>query len=279
MTQTLERTQVAAAPRKALSPQREIERVQWYHEFDFGGGLKAQSATPDIAAHRRIWDFIERQLEGVDFRGKSVLDIGCWDGKWSFYAEGRGAREVWATDDLTQSWSDGKGLHIARRLLDSQVRIRQDVSVYDLADLGRKFDIILCLGVYYHLLDPFYAFAQLRHVCHESSLVLLEGDLARMFTRPGEARYCIGTPERPAFVPAAETLNAMLEAAYFRVQSQKCLNKPSPWYKRLGHRLLGRLPLDRAFTVCQAWQGNNPLHPYKPPFGLAEYDERYGGCA
>jgi tRNA (mo5U34)-methyltransferase len=279
MPQTLERARPQRLERALLSPREEIDRVRWYHEFDFGGGLAARSATPDIEAHRRIWGFIERQLEAIDFRGKSVLDIGCWDGKWSFYAETRGAREVWATDDLTQSWSDGKGLLLAKRLLDSRVHVRQDVSVYELTDLGRKFDIILCLGVYYHLLDPFYALAQLRHCCHRDSLLLLEGDLARLFTRQGEARYCIGRPERPVFVPSAETLNSLVEAAYFRVQSQTCLHKPSPWYKRLGHRLLGRLPLDRAFTVCRAWEGHNRLHPYKPPFGLAAYDQRYRGGA
>ena len=44
--------------------------------------------------HRKLWRFIEAQLDLLDFRGKTVLDIGCWDGYWSFYAERRGAREV-----------------------------------------------------------------------------------------------------------------------------------------------------------------------------------------
>src|SRR2546427_7379454 len=144
--------QGASVPNAVMSKlQEEIDAVIWYHEFDFGNGLVARSNTPDVAYHRRSWRFIERQLAAVDFHGKSVLDIGCWDGYWSFYAERRGAASVLASDDVTQNWADGRGLPLARELLGSNVEIRQDVSIYDLSSLNRQFDIILCLGVFYHL--------------------------------------------------------------------------------------------------------------------------------
>jgi tRNA (mo5U34)-methyltransferase len=92
-----------------------------------------------------------------------VLDIGCWDGYWSFHAERQGAASVLAADDVTQNWATGEGLRLAKRLLSSRVEIKQDQSVYELAQLGRTFEVILCLGVYYHLLDPFYALTQIRH--------------------------------------------------------------------------------------------------------------------
>jgi predicted nicotinamide N-methyase len=41
----------------------------------------------------------------VDFAGKTVLDIGCWDGQWSFLAENRGAARLLATDDCSQHWT------------------------------------------------------------------------------------------------------------------------------------------------------------------------------
>jgi len=88
--------------------QAEIDSVAWYHEFDFGNGHTARSRTPDVAAHRRLWNFIEEGLSRIDFRGKTVLDIGCWDGYWSFYAERHGAASVLATDDLSQNWSTGE---------------------------------------------------------------------------------------------------------------------------------------------------------------------------
>lgn len=122
--------------------QARIDQVRWYHEFDFGSGRKARSFEADVELHRAHWRFIERQIQAIDFRGKTVLDIGCWDGYWSFFAERKGAKSVLASDDLGQNWSDGKGLPLAKHLLRSAVDIKQDLSIYQLASLQRRFDII-----------------------------------------------------------------------------------------------------------------------------------------
>lgn len=261
--------------------QKEIDRIRWYHEFDFPNGLRARSKTADAEAHRQIWRFIERSLEAVDFRNKTVLEVGAWDGYWSFYAERRGASHVLASDDLTQNWSDGSGVHVAKRLLESAVEVRQDVSVYELASLGRKFDLILCFGVHYHLLDPFYAFAQIRHCCQQNTLVLLEGDVARCGMKADHARYTLTDPRLPAFVPSVTVLHALLEASYLRMQRQDWLKTSRFWRIRgLAHNLRHRRTLDatfvdRAFLVCSPFEGENRLHHYAPPFGLHLYDGRF----
>src|SRR5438270_1431121 len=145
--------------------QRRIDEIRWYHEFSFPNGLRASPRTPDLTPHRGLWRFIEGQLDRLDFQDKTVLDIGCWDGYWSFYAERRGARLVLATDDKSQNWAGRAGLMLARELLDSKVEPHLDVSIYDLSRFG-QFDIILCLGLWYQLVDPFDAIAQVRHRCH-----------------------------------------------------------------------------------------------------------------
>ena len=150
--------------------QGRINSVQWYHEFDFGNGLYAKVNTPDAASHRALWRFIQTKLDGISFTDKTVLDIGCWDGYWSFYAERRGAKRVLATDDSGQNWAGEAGFTLAKELLKSGVESDLQLSVYDLDRLDSKYDVILCLGVYYHLFDPFYAFAQIRHRCHEVRL-------------------------------------------------------------------------------------------------------------
>ena len=257
--------------------QAEIDQIHWYHEFDFGDGLKARSKTEDIANHRRLWQFIETNLDAVDFQGKTVLEIGAWDGYWSFYAERRGAKHVLASDDLTQNWSAGRGIMLARELLHSRIEVRQDVSIYELTSLSRKFDIILCLGVYYHLIDPFYGLAQLRHCCHDDSLVLLEGDLAYCGMEPNEVRVNY-RPELPAFFPSGPALGKLLQSVYLNVTSQALLEsfrerKTPRWF----HRALPPSPIrhDRGFTVCRPFQGVNDCHTYAPPFGLKAYDERF----
>ena len=155
---------------------RRIDRIHWYHEFDFGNGLRTEVKTPDAQSHRALWRFIEAELDKIDFTNKAVLDIGCWDGYWSFYSERRGAARVLATDDRSQNWTGSAGFDLAKELFKSSVESNLALSVYDLGKLETKFDIILCLGVFYHLLDPFYAFAQIRHRCHEHSIVVFEGD-------------------------------------------------------------------------------------------------------
>ncbi len=279
------------------SMQARIDAIPWYHEFDFGNGLKARSTAEDVVGHRVTWKFIEKQLEGIDFRGKTVLDIGCWDGYWSFYAERRGAR-VLATDDRTQNWSDGNGLLLARELYGSSIEVNQDVSVYRLAELGRKFDVVLFLGVYYHLFDPFYAFTQIRHCCHERSLVVVEGPEA-IALRPGAALnnfadHCC------EWLPTQEALEQVLRASYFAVDAH-LINTPSlpgkvappgwRWRLAMCARVLSgqrariteayrdlEFPANSARRICvrcTPWEGANELHAYYPPFGLHRYDSRF----
>jgi tRNA (mo5U34)-methyltransferase len=256
------------------SPQDRIDRVRWYHEFDFGDGLRARSPEPDVAAHRRIWRFLERQCEAIDFRGKSVLEVGCWDGYWSFLAERTGARTVLATDDQTQNWSNGEGIRLARELLHSAVETRQDVSIYRLSELGRTFDVVLCFGVYYHLLDPVHAFAQLRHCCHRGSVVLLDGDVG-IGLGTNEVRHSFGDSCQPAFLPSASALRNLLKSAYLDVRSQAYLGSPRGVKALLKRVVRGRRAAVRVFTVCAPFAGVNVLHPYEPPFGLGRYDPRF----
>ena len=111
--------------------QKRIANTRWYHEFDFGDGLVTE---PEIA-YRDVWKPIEHLLDGVDFAKKSVLDIGCWDGYWSFYCERRGAASVLAIDREDQRWGGSEGFRIAHEIYESQVSYRNDVNVYDLRQL------------------------------------------------------------------------------------------------------------------------------------------------
>jgi tRNA (mo5U34)-methyltransferase len=242
--------------------------------------------------HRSIWKFTQQQLDAVDFRDKTVLDVGCWDGYWSLYAERRGARSVLAADDSSQNWSDGQGLVLAKELYESKVEINQGVSVYDLASLGRKFDIILLLGVYYHLVDPYLAFAQVRHCCHAGSVVLIEGneglDLAP------KSSVFDPTQRTSKFTPSLEALEELLRSAYLRVTSHQRKDPASAesvrqgwkWRLRvcgqalLGSRrgvakLLGPTEVRRVFLTCVPMTGQNDAHFYRPPLGLHAYDSRF----
>jgi len=69
--------------------QGEADSFAWYHTIDLGHGVvtKGQSVMTELLTDTLL----------PDFRGRSVLDIGAWDGFYSFLAERRGASRVVAT--------------------------------------------------------------------------------------------------------------------------------------------------------------------------------------
>jgi tRNA (mo5U34)-methyltransferase len=276
--------------------QERIDAITWYHEFDFGNGLRARSNAPDVEAHRHSWQFIERNLDAVSFQGKDVLDIGCWDGYWSFYAERRGARSVLATDDCTQNWSRSGGILLAKELYGSSVKVNLNVPVYEVASLRQKFDIILFLGVYYHLFDPFYALAQIRQCCHPGTLVLVDGPVALGLL---PATTLVNFANRSCeWMPTIEALSQLLRATYFSImptevgqRAERPTGLGKRWRLRMCAALLKQSRADvlalareleppvtankRVFLTCVPFEGPNDLYNYRPPFGLHEYDPRF----
>jgi tRNA (mo5U34)-methyltransferase len=220
---------------------------------------------------------MKARLDEIDFKDKTVLDIGCWDGYWSFYAERRGAKSVLATDDISQNWAEGTGIHLAKELYGSSIDINQGMPVYEVASLDQKFDIILCLGVHYHLYDPYYAFCQIRHCCHENTIVMLQGAASHKL-QPGTAKFCFDDPSTQTFLPSISVLEMFLEAAYLSVEDVAFFQKAGLWrdIKEFGKRVLGKpYGIDSANIVCRPLVGENPQQPYAPHFGLAQYDPRY----
>ncbi len=100
-----------------------------------------------------------------DLRGRRVLDIGAWDGWFSFECERRGA-EVVATDCVELDT-----FLEARELLGSRVEyLTLDVAELSAKRLGR-FDIVLFLGVLYHLRHPLLGLEKVVELCTDRALV------------------------------------------------------------------------------------------------------------
>jgi tRNA (mo5U34)-methyltransferase len=117
----------------------------WYHVFDFGDGI----VTPGTRNGTGLLKLIDLP---DDMTGMRVLDLGARDGFFSFTCEQRGAREVIATDYLPRT---SMGFDVAARALQSTRVSFIHANIYDLPahDLG-MFDIVLFLGLLYHLPDP-----------------------------------------------------------------------------------------------------------------------------
>src|SRR5918912_211740 len=115
----------------------QLTRLGWYHSIELPGG----EVIPGFQTVDQLRARIARFPIPADLRGKRVLDIGAWDGWFSFEMERRGA-EVVAID----RWENPRFYEI-RRLLGSKVDYRE-LDVYDLhPDRIGTFDIVLFMGV------------------------------------------------------------------------------------------------------------------------------------
>jgi tRNA (mo5U34)-methyltransferase len=117
--------------------------------------------------------------------GQIVLDIGAYDGAYSFEAERRGARRVLAVEVPT---SDRRAFYLAREALGSSVEDAY-MNVHDLdpEQIG-TFDLVLFLGVLYHLRDPFGALQRVAAVTCGLAIIETQGDLLDI-RRPAAAFY------------------------------------------------------------------------------------------
>src|SRR4051812_7740848 len=131
-----------------LTTAEEIRRLPWFHELDFGGGVKSPGIIKSSKLRRISRVVFDRPIEG-----KSVLDVGCWDGAQSIEAVRRGASRVLATDHYAwhKAWGSRRSFEIARQHLAPSIEV-MDIDLPDLTvETVGTFDIVLFLGVLYHL--------------------------------------------------------------------------------------------------------------------------------
>ena len=182
------------------------ESSYWYHTLDLGDGILTDGMY-DLRPYLDLHEFPD------SLEGKSVLDVGCSDGFYSFDFERRGADSVTSLDiahfdgtphvdpspakrqDYIDKYSREldeyaryrqifvmlglKGAHKFRVLIDyfdSRVNF-QNHSIYELEDLEKKFDFVFCGALMEHLKDPLKALEQLAAVTGETCVITLSGAL------------------------------------------------------------------------------------------------------
>jgi len=137
-------------------PPKELERRaralgDWFHNIDLGGVKTAPNHfLGDYPAIKwsRFADAIPADLSGL-----TVLDIGCNAGFYSIEMKRRGAARVVGVDyDETYL----RQARFAAAACGTEIEFRK-LSVYDVARLGERFDIVLFMGVFYHLRHPLLA--------------------------------------------------------------------------------------------------------------------------
>ncbi|MBR0557081.1 TIGR04290 family methyltransferase [Ciceribacter sp. L1K23] len=131
---------------------REIERLgPWFQNMEIGG----VETAPDhfLGDYPRFkWEGFQHVLP-ADLEGRSVLDVGCNAGFYSMEMKRRNAGRVVGID------ADPHYLRQARFAAghcDLDIEFRE-MSVYDIGKLNERFDLVIFMGVFYHLRHPLLA--------------------------------------------------------------------------------------------------------------------------
>lgn len=226
----------ASTPNVTYSREEIERRVRelghWFHNLDLNGVRTAPDHfLGDYPAMK--WQRFEHAIP-ADLTGKSVLDIGCNAGFYSIEMKRRGADRVLGVDFDEDFLAQAR---FAAEVNEVDIEFRQ-LSVYDVGALGERFDIVLFMGVLYHLRHPLLALDLIhKHVAADllifqsmqrgsTEVEPLEPDYPfwekDIFDRPGyprlhfiEAKY--SGDETNWWVPNRACSEAMLRSAGFEI--------------------------------------------------------------
>jgi tRNA (mo5U34)-methyltransferase len=124
----------------------------WFQNIDLGGVWTAPDHFLGDYPNMKFRRF-EAHLP-ADLTGKSVLDIGCNAGFYSMEMKRRGAERVVGIDSDERYLAQAR--FAAQTLGYENIEFR-NLSVYDVAALGERFDLVIFMGVLYHLRHPLLA--------------------------------------------------------------------------------------------------------------------------
>jgi tRNA (mo5U34)-methyltransferase len=223
--------------------QRVEALAPWFQNLDLGDGIQT---APDhflgdypAFKFRRFADALPANLAGA-----SVLDIGCNAGFYSIEMKKRGAGRVLGIDSDDRYLAQARLASEALGFPDIEYR---KLSVYDVGALGEKFDLVIFMGVLYHLRHPLLALDLIReHVAGGQMLFqTMQMGATEVFTPPADHPFHTpGTFDPPEFfnepgypkmhfierefahdwtnwwAPNAAGSQAMLRAAGFEIEAQ-----------------------------------------------------------
>jgi tRNA (mo5U34)-methyltransferase len=148
--------------------------ARWHYAFDLGGISTFRPGQTKVNRHlqrKKLFFDPLVQMLGGSLRGKTVLDLGCNAGFWSLLAIEAGCDKVVGIE--------GRSMHVEQANLVFEVKgvprsryefLEADVFSMDWKALG-QFDIVLCLGLLYHVNRPVELLESLRSVNRELAVI------------------------------------------------------------------------------------------------------------
>jgi tRNA (mo5U34)-methyltransferase len=157
--------------------EQQMNEIKWWHPVPIGNLV-----APGM--NQETQDTFQNLGLPEDLTGKTVLDIGAWDGYYSFGCEDRGAsvtasdRFIWESRAISGDfWNDDDGFKFAHKHRNSKVK-QLFASVEELDPIKHgKFDIVLMLGVIYHATDPIGYLKKAMDMCNDTVYIETHVDL------------------------------------------------------------------------------------------------------
>lgn len=176
-------------PKTPLSNSALLNRIKqyyWFHSIPLRPGIATYGAkTEEILAQEE-----QAIMSRIDFQGRTVLDVGAWNGYFSFSAKRHGAARVLATDGFCWTHPGFRGQETFELVRD-ELGLDVETLLIDpkriTPELG-SFDIVLFLGVFYHMFDPIDALQRVRAVTGQLLVIETHQDLTDQ-TQPGMVFY------------------------------------------------------------------------------------------
>ncbi len=190
---------------------------RWHYAFDLGGHSTATPGITRVKRHAQRLPYLLDPLVaacGGTLEGRRVLDLGCNAGFWSLHAVRKGAAFVLGVD--------ARAMHVGQAQLVFEVEgvdaaryrfVEADLQSADWSAWGR-FDIVLCLGLLYHVNRPVELFERIaatraRHIVVDTALSSLPGAAFEVRREPlDDPRHAVASelvlwPTRDAVIELA----------------------------------------------------------------------------
>jgi tRNA (mo5U34)-methyltransferase len=199
----------------------------WYHNIYLGNGIwtkdlkDPENIHPGMDIPRPLWNAIERVLPR-NMTGMSALDVGCNAGFFSFKLRERGARVLGIDSDQGATQSFIKQAEFCKLVLGLDVDFRRQ-GLLDLPE-SSQFDLILFLGVLYHLPNFCDGLDRLRRLCKPGGIVAVESQVATRSVTCYEGKGFRGDPTT-FFVPSIGVLKTLLTEHGFAIEQSFRLGK------------------------------------------------------
>ena len=206
-----------------------VDSVKWYHTYDLcwittPGRLRADFALMDMAG-------IPQSLEGL-----RVLEIGSWDGPYTWELERRHPTLLHALDIQDPSRT---GFNVAKKIMGSSVEYHHQ-SVYDMR-FKEDFDLVVFMGVYYHLRHPLIAFQRIWEALTPGGKVHIEGAIMRntidgqLMDAPPRCHFGqVGPDKSMWFTPNIACLKEWLRCTGFEVIEAKVTDRAFVHARKIG---------------------------------------------